>query len=177
MEFAWKLIWGKARWNLFQQCVQSRWAKTWQMVFHLSKCELLCITNKQNPSICSYYMNGEKVWSVSNAKYLGVTLDKHLTFNDHIKKIVNKANQVKGFLQRNIGSCPAKVKEACYKSMIRPMVEYSCAAWLPFTNTNINLIDLVQCKAARFVTGDYGFTSSVTEMLRSLGWTSLKCRW
>ena len=70
------------------------------MVFHLSKCELLCITNKQNPSICSYYMNGEKVRSVSNAKYLGVTLDKHLTFNDHIKKIVNKANQVKGFFTK-----------------------------------------------------------------------------
>jgi len=58
--------------------------------------------------------------------------------------------------------------------MIRPVVEYSCAVWSPFTNTNINLIDSVQRKAARFVTGDYGFTSSVTEMLRSLGWTSLK---
>ena len=60
--------------------------------------------------------------------------------------------------------------------MIRPVVEYSCVVWSPFTNTNINLIDTVQRKAARFVTGDYGFTSSVTEMLRSLGWTSLKCR-
>jgi len=63
----------------------------------LPKCELLCITN---PSIFSYYMNGEKVRSVSNAKYLEVTLDKHLTFNDHIKKIVNKANQVKGFFTK-----------------------------------------------------------------------------
>ena len=76
-------------------------AKTWQMVFNLSKCELLCITNKQNPSRCSYYMNDEKVQSVSNAKYLGVTLDEHLTFNDHIKKIVNKANQVKFFTKKH----------------------------------------------------------------------------
>ena len=29
------------------------WAKTWQMVFNLSKCELLCITDKQNPSRCT----------------------------------------------------------------------------------------------------------------------------
>ena len=59
-------------------------------------------------------MNGEEVRSVSNAKYLGVTLDEQLTFNEHIKKIANKANQVKSFLQRNIGSsCPAMVKEAC----------------------------------------------------------------
>ena len=113
---------------------------------------------------------------MSNAKYLGVILDEHLTFNEHTKKIVNKANQVKGFLQRNIGSCPAGVKEACYKSMVRPVVEYSSVVWSPFMNTNINLVESVQCRAARFVTGDYGFTSSVTGMLSSLGWTSLECR-
>ena len=34
----------------------------------------------------------------------------------------------------------------------------------------------MQRRAARFVTGDYGFMSSVTGMLSSLGWTSLECR-
>ena len=34
----------------------------------------------------------------------------------------------------------------------------------------------MQRRAARFVTGDYGFMSSVTGMLNSLGWTSLECR-
>ena len=48
---------------------------------------------------------------MSNAKYLGVILDEHLTFNGHSKKTVNKANQVKGFLQRSISSCPARVKK------------------------------------------------------------------
>jgi len=105
----------------------TQWEKTWQISFNLSKYELLCIANKQNPSRCCYYKNGEKVRSVSNARYLGVTLDEYLTFNEHIKKIVNKANQVKGFLYRNIDSCPATVKEACYKSMIRSVVEYSSA--------------------------------------------------
>ena len=58
-------------------------------------------------------MNGEEVRSVSNAKYLGVTLDEQLTFNEHIEKFANKANQIKSFLHRNIGSCLAK--KVCYK--------------------------------------------------------------
>ena len=63
--------------DILQQDLNSliQWAKTWQMTFNLSECELLCITNKQNPIRYSYYMNGEEVRSVSNAKYLGVTLD------------------------------------------------------------------------------------------------------
>ena len=164
--------------DILQQDLHSltQWAKTWQMTFNLSKCELLRITNKQNPSRYCYHMDGEEVRSVPNAKYLGAILDEHLTFNEHIKKIVNKANQVRGFLQRNISSCPARVKEACYISMVRPVVEYSSVVWSPFTNKNINLVESVQRRAARFVTGDYGFMSSVTGMLNSLGWTSLECR-
>ena len=72
--------------DISQQDLHSltQWAKTWQMAFNLCKCELLRITNKQNPSRYCYYMNGEEVRSVSNAKYLGVILDEHLTFNEHI---------------------------------------------------------------------------------------------
>ena len=50
-------------------------------------------------------------------------------FNEHIKMISNKA---KAFLQRNIGSCTKAVKEACYKLMVRPILEYSNTVWSPF---------------------------------------------
>ena len=53
--------------------------------------------------------------------------------------------------------------------MAQTDVEYSSVVWSPFTNTNINLVESVQRRAARSVTGDYGFTSSVTGMLNSLG--------
>jgi len=64
------------------------------------------------------------------------------------------------------------VKDTCYKSMARPIVEYSSVVCSSFTNI---LVELVQRRVARFVTSDYGFASSVTAMLKSLGWTSLQC--
>jgi len=85
-------------------------------------------------------------------------VDEHLTFNEHIKKPRFKANQVKSFLQQNISSCPTKVKEACCRSMVRPVIEYASIVWSPYT-TKIGLIEAVQRRAARFV------TSSITEMI------------
>ena len=87
--------------------------------------------------------------------------------------ITNKANSVKSFLQRNISSCTKMVKVACYKSMIRPILEYASTVWSPYMKKNILMIE---GRAARFVTNTYNQTSSVTAMLFRLGWPSLEQR-
>ena len=42
--------------------------------------------------------------------------------------------------------------------------------------SNIDKIEGVQCRAARFVTGDYRRTSSVSSMLEHFGWKDLHTR-
>ena len=62
--------------------------------------------------------------------------------------------------------------------MVIPIVEYACTVWAPYTRKNIQSLEAVQRKAARFVKTDYGFTLSVTAMLQDLGWPTLeKRRW
>ena len=68
------------------------------------------------------------------------------------------------------------VKVACYKSMIRQILEYASTVWSPYTKKNILMIEAVQRRAARFVTNTYNRTSSVTAMLFRLGWPSLEQR-
>ena len=109
-------------------------------------------------------------------KYLDVVTDEHLSLNEHIKMITNKANFVMSFLQRNIGSCTEMVKEACFRSMVRPILEFLSSSlqrkillWLSQFR--------VQRRAARFVASSYDQTSSVTSVLLRLNWPSLKqCR-
>jgi len=48
--------------------------------------------------------------------------------------------------------------------------------WDPVTQNNIRELEMVQRRAARFVTGDYRTTSSVTLMLEALQWTELQQR-
>ena len=75
------------------------WANKWLMVFNPTKCELIRITNKRNRQLSDYYIQNTLIKANSQVKYLGVTIDEHLTFNDHIKNIANKANTVRAFLQ------------------------------------------------------------------------------
>lgn len=61
-------------------------------------------------------------------------------------------------------------------ALVRPLIEYCAPVWSPYTTTQINTIEMVQRRAARFVKGNYQWTASVTEMLRSLQWESLRSR-
>jgi hypothetical protein len=55
-------------------------------------------------------------------------------------------------------------------------VEYSAAIWDPFTQENIDKIERVQRRAARYVYNDYRNDFSVTDMLNKLNWKTLQER-
>ena len=66
------------------------------MDFNLGKCEfnLVRIKNKKHLLKNCYYLQGEQIKSIPIAKYLGVVIDEHLSFNDPVKMFANKALQV-----------------------------------------------------------------------------------
>ena len=57
--------------------------------------------------------------------------------------------------------------------MVRPILEYACSAWSPYTQVNNNKLKMVQHRAARFITGNYSYQASVTAMLAKLNLPSL----
>ena len=83
---------------------------------------------------------------VEHAKYLGIKIDKSLIWSKHVKKVVNKANSVRGFLQRNLTKCPLSIKSSCYLSLVRPILEYACAILSPYMPSNAMFTKLRQCK-------------------------------
>ena len=88
-----------------------------------------------------------------------------------------KANNTLNLLRRNMGACPRVVKERCYKSLVRPVLEYSSIVWGPFRKQNIDKIEMVEKRAATFVFGNYNCGANPTAMITELGWQSLaECR-
>jgi len=162
-----------------QQDLQTlqEWATKWDMSFNIQKCEFLRITNKINSIRFQYKLNSEVIREATHSKYLGVTIDSKLSWSQHIREVISKANKVKGFLQRNLRSLPMSVKANCFKSLVKPILEYACVVWAPHTQKDISNVESVQRRAARFVFNDYSYHSSVTEMLHRLNWPSLSsCR-
>ena len=98
-----------------------------------------------------------------------------LKWNTHVRKTATKANQTLGVLRRNLKNCPREIKNMAYKSILRPKMEYAAPIWDPYTKDNIQLLEGVQRRAARFVCSKYSRHESVT-MLHDLGWPLLEQR-
>ena len=111
--------------------------------------------------------------SVSSAKYLGVTISDHLSWSTHIDNITKSANQTLGFLKRNIRAHNKDLKSVAYKTMVRPQLEYASTVWSPHTDTDIQKVEAVQRRAARWVYRNYSYTSSVIAMMKDLNWRPL----
>ena len=154
------------------------WARKWGMRFQPVKCNMMQLTRKRIKKIhASYTLEGTNLENVESIKYLGVTITSDLRWNTHVSNVCTKANRTLGFLRRNLHSCPQEVKEAAYKGLVRPVLDYGSSVWDPPGVVLQEELESVQKRAARFVTGNYDYeTGSMTGILGQLKWESLKKR-
>ena len=153
------------------------WSQKWQMKFNPDKCHVLTISRKQNPVESRYVLMGKVLDSVTRHSYLGVKLSRNLDWGQHVNNKVTKANQSLGFLRRNLSSCPEGVKEAAYKALVRPHVEYTSSVWDPHLKKHVKQIEGVQRRAARLVKNFYTREpGTVTNLLNELNWIPLEVR-
>ena len=146
------------------------------MEFNPSKCQVIRVTRMKQPIPTNYSLHNVKLQSVTSAKYLGVDISSDLSWDSHINRSTTKANQTLGFLRRNIKVKSEQLKSMAYKTLIRPQLEYCSEVWAPYTQNQIDQIESVQRRSARWAKDDFQRTSSVTEMLHSLGWRRLDLR-
>ena len=152
------------------------WEKKWGMAFHPEKCSAIRVTRAKNPISSSYSLKGHTLQMEDSTRYLGVELQSNMSWNRHMDQAVKKANSTLGFLRRNLRISNEQTKLSAYFSMVRPIVEYCSTVWNPYTREYTKKVEMVQRRAARYVTNRYHNTSSVTSMLDHLEWESLEAR-
>ena len=124
----------------------------------------------------SYRVKNIEHFEVSNHPYVGVKLQKELKWKTHIDNITSKANRTLGSIKRNLNRCSQEIKVKAYTILVRPKLEYSSTVWDTYCKCQINQLEKIQCRAARFVLYDYSRESSVTTMLTTLNWPTLQSR-
>ena len=152
-----------------------QWAQTWGMRFNAKKCYILSTTSRSSHF---YSLNNTILQQVSSIPYLGVQISDDLKWNTHIDSITKRASSTLGFVRRNLRSCPEHCRRTAYTSLIRPSLEYAASVWDPHTQTEIDRLEKVQRRAARFIKNDYCSRTPgcVTTMLSDLKLPPLQLR-
>ena len=152
------------------------WEEKWSMEFHPQKCSTLRVSRKKDKTAPGYELHGENIENVSTTKYLGVNIQDNMQWESHIDSITKKASKTLGFIQRNLKIGNKKTKETAYKALVRPLLEYAAPVWDPYTANEIEALEKIQRRAARWVTSRNRQTSCVDSILEQLDWSPLQLR-
>ena len=127
------------------------WSRSWGLTFNESKCTHMSISRKSCTLNCSYHLNHITISKVYVSKDLGILIDNHLKFDQHIQQSVLKANRVLWMLKRSIVDTNCEIKKLFYVSLVRPILEYGSQLWSPYMKKHVYSIESVQRSASRFI--------------------------
>ena len=74
----------------------------------------------------NFHLNGQKTRQKICTKYLGVLLDKHLLFKDHINALKQKLNRANGILASLRHHLPSDILKIVYYSLFDTHLRYPC---------------------------------------------------
>ena len=126
------------------------WATNHRMVFSGKKCKVLTITRKRNVDDPVVPFGPTNLVAVSEAKYLGVILDRALTFQPHVNSLVKRTAFALNTIRKHshtIRGCHQTVAIRMYTTILRPVIEYGSIIWGDASGTTLNKLDSIQHQA------------------------------
>ena len=99
---------------------------------------MLIDRNILDPIKQEYSLNDKKLEAVDYHKHLGVTISGSLFWDYHINSICAKGRRVIGLTRRAFGFKSPAAVEVAFKTLVRPLLEYCCAAWNPGQPCQLN---------------------------------------
>ena len=147
------------------------WASKWQMKFNVEKCKIMH-TGRTNPEY-GYTLNDIPLGTTQEEKDLGIIIMDNLKPSRQCAVAANKGNQILGQIRRGFSCYDKNTIVAIYKQYVRPHLEYAIQAWCPWTQKDINLLEAVQKRAIRLISGLKG---TYEEKLQKVNLTTMADR-
>ena len=103
-------------------------------------------------------MNGKRLKRVTSHKVLGLTFDKAMTWEAHVRDKHVKAMKRVNLIKMLPPFIPRSTKLQIYTSFIRPLIEYASVVFDNCSETMSDLLENVQRQAALAISGAYAHT-------------------
>ena len=120
----------------------------------------------------SLVVGEENASIVENIKYLGVIVDKYLSWDKQISALTKKVSRGLGMLRFSKKYLPIVTVQKMYRSLVEPYFRCSCPVWGVAGVSAINKLQKLQNRAARIVTNS-AYDASGLPIIRKLGWPTI----
>ena len=129
------------------------------MVPNTKKTKFLIIGSVQkllhsgNPSL-DLSLCGTPTEEARDEKLLGVMIDNHLKWDNHINFLIDKLNSRICLLKRATTYLKHRLRNLLYNALIRPFFEYCCTVWGNTKNENLLRLLRAQKRCAMLILDD-----------------------
>ena len=152
-----------------------QWSRNWNMPFNETKCHAISFGGQKQLDLPTYKLGNTILEWAGETKYLGVTMQTDLKFNQHIAEKTMKASKILGAIKHTLHDAPKNGRLLAYTSLCRPIMEYADTLWDPCSKQTIESMEMVQRRAVRFIDRLSGRVS-VSEARSKLGLSPLQDR-
>ena len=123
------------------------------MARNVNKTELVIFRSqkKQIDRNLNFQLSGQKIEPKHHIKYLGVILDEHLSFNEHMNTPKQKLNKAKGVLAKLRYYVSANTLKTIYYALFDSHMRYACQIWGQSHSKTFDMIQTTQNKALRII--------------------------
>jgi hypothetical protein len=126
------------------------WATENAMEINPTKSKALSFTKARVKEPLNYSLRDTAIPEASSCKYLGIILRSDLSCADQVNYTAKKAWRALHFTICILKKGNSNTESLAYTSLLRPILEYGAACWDSYREGQINALDRVQKKAAKF---------------------------
>ena len=133
-----------------------KWLRLNKLSLNASKTELIFFHSNHHPlnyDNIHIKLNGLKLKPVDCIKYLGMYIDKHLSWNHHIDELGKKLSRANGIISKLRYNAPLDICLRVYYAIFYSYLITGCNIWgLTPCDNNIEKLEILQKKCVRIMT-------------------------
>mgnify|MGYP003471049762 FL=1 len=110
-----------------------------ELTLNTNKTQFLIVkaASKRLPEPVTLTLDGVDITALTAVKLLGITVDRHLTFAEHVRNTVTKCNGLLGVLHRAAPCLSRELLRLAYIALVQSQLEYCGGLLLTVAKTHL----------------------------------------
>ena len=166
--------------TLLQESVDKsvKWFRMNKLSVNIDKCHVMLISGRNTSRYSlNIDIDGVEIPHVRSAKYLGVVIDSELKWTDHINELSSRLSSRLYILRKLRKSLPYNNFNCIYYDIFQSCIDNCLSVWGSTSEKHLNHLQKLQKRAARIVTQNFNWDESSINIIRNLGWQTIRERY